>query len=74
MKRAKISIFGGRHNKTDPINILIDADLLSTNPSCQRIVELFISKSQWKRVIRHMCGIKGCDCGPSHGWEYKTIA
>jgi hypothetical protein len=73
MKLTKIAIYGGRHNKIDPINVLVNPDLLEDNPSCQKIVELLISARQWKRVIRHMCGIHGCNCGPSENWQFKII-
>jgi hypothetical protein len=55
----KVIISGGFHN-ADNINLNIKNDS--------------ISAFQYKRLIKHMCGIKKCICGPQHGWLINGLS
>lgn len=55
----KITISGGFHNAR-PITIRATA-------SADGVPTLSIR--QMKRISSHMCGVAGCICGMSHGWE-----
>lgn len=58
MSTTQVTVSGGFHNASD-ITL--------------KIKNQKISSGQYKRLTNHMCGIKGCICGPRHGWEIDGI-
>ena len=57
----KVTISGGFHN----------APNITIRPKVGPNGEIILSAGQASRIYRHMCGIKGCICGPRHGWEIE---
>lgn len=69
----KVEIWGGFHSQMTPIVVRVAADFDMQYYGIGGLVEHGLSDSQRKRVMRHMCGIKGCMCGTHHGWKWQVV-
>ena len=59
MKRIKIKLIGGYHNRDEMI-MFIDYRAIGYVGD----VDLtYLSRDQKRRADKHFCGIKGCSCG-----------
>jgi hypothetical protein len=70
MAKTKIVEFlGGFHNQMQPIRVRLDASEVAVSP----IGALQQNERARRKVMRHLCGIKGCMCGLHHGvrWEVQ---
>jgi hypothetical protein len=58
----KITLSGGFHNSEEVSVLLSDKKYAELKEGISNIQEV-LSPSQYKKLDRHFCGIKGCTCG-----------
>ena len=58
----KIRLSGGFHNSEEVSILLSDAKYKDLKEGVSSLQEV-LSPSQYKKLDRHFCGIKGCTCG-----------
>ena len=58
---VKITLWGGFHN-SHPVNAIISADAYEDLSRGLSPLHEVLSNSQYKKIDRYFCGIKGCRC------------
>jgi hypothetical protein len=74
MKTTLVSIWGGFHNANE-IKLRVPAARVPAEraETASWIEEPgILTDSQLKRLHRHMCGIRGCQCSLDHGSKWSA--
>lgn len=66
-KLIRVEFWGGFHNQLNTITLRISKDSYYDHLNGDRSLFDAMSDAQYKKLDRHLCGIKGCQCPSASG-------
>lgn len=75
-RTTRVRVWGGYHNAF-PVTVRVPSDRIPTTwtSNASWILDPAVTtEGQRAKLRRAMCGIKGCVCGPHHGWGWGVAS